>query len=934
MSKLKVHIWPTQYEIEPHNGIGRVIHAQYKHLPEFDIELTPPESADVIACHTQQYGLPRVDALHLHGMYWTGEPESGEYSSWHHRANQEIASAARRARVVTVPSDWVAIPFRRDMRINPLILGHGIETEEWNPGKPGMYTLWNKNRPGDVCSPEPALRLAQRGIEVISTFAPSGATIPANMVLTGKMDADAMKELIRNAHIYLATVKETFGIGTLEAMACGVPVLGYAHGGTLSLVEHKKTGYLVRPGDIDGLQEGWEWLTQNRDEVGARAREVALQYSWRNAIQKYAELYMSLAGALAHGVSIVIPCYNYGKYLPEAVKSAMEQTQTCEVIVVNDGSTDDSLDIARRLQKVYPRLKVLNQNNAGVAAARNNGIRAASGTHIVCLDPDDRLDNRYVETLFKEMVKDRGLGVAYTGLALLGPDGKLTPNGWPPEFSWEYMTKPTNTPASCIPCAAMFRKDMWERCGGYRQTYAPAEDTEFWVRGLSVGFSAKRVTDDGLFHYRPHEGSASRTLKYKRIDDFHPWMRDKQYPLAAPAKTVPLVRSYTPVISVIIPVADHHIKFLPTALDSLLGQTFRDWEVIVVTSGIPSTDDVLKPYPFVRMITSGPFADVADNRNIGLDNARAPLTAFLDADDYLHPTALQKMLELYSTSGGRYVYTDWAAIREGKVEPHECPNYDPKAMLEFPQHAVTVLIDTEKARNIKFDDTLEVLEDWDFFRKCAIRGYHGVRLPEFSLYVRIGTGLRTTKAMSNRAAYVQKIRENPRQGEFTMAGCCGGGADTLLAAKAALAGLYREEPEPAGEGPVIQTPKKVRMEYIGNRTGAISYGGAGTIPSGSNYRGGNNMFDKYVDALPEDVAWLKGTGDWREVKMPPAEPEQAPVEELIVPKLEPETLVVPIEPDVAPVEIHPIVIDENSLTVLEEPKAVEQTPVKTKKAKK
>jgi len=86
------------------------------------------------------------------------------------------------------------------------------------------------------------------------------------------------------------------------------------------------------------------------------------------------------------------------------------------------------------------------------------------------------------------------------------------------EFDWESQAKPHVPPSNCIPSACMIRKSMWERAGAIRLVYAPGEDAEFWTRGLSVGFTAKKVSDQPLFEYRMHGGSASRTKTYNRTD--------------------------------------------------------------------------------------------------------------------------------------------------------------------------------------------------------------------------------------------------------------------------------------------------------------------------------------------------------------------------------------------------------------------------------
>ena len=99
----------------------------------------------MIACHIQQGELPRVDVLHCHGLYWQRH-EHAPYQPWHHEANARIVDAARKAMIVTVPGDWVAEPFKRDMRIMPRVIGHGIDLDDWPPAENKGYVLWNKNR--------------------------------------------------------------------------------------------------------------------------------------------------------------------------------------------------------------------------------------------------------------------------------------------------------------------------------------------------------------------------------------------------------------------------------------------------------------------------------------------------------------------------------------------------------------------------------------------------------------------------------------------------------------------------------------------------------------------------------------------------------------------------------------------------------------------
>jgi glycosyltransferase involved in cell wall biosynthesis len=759
---MKVYLAPHVSQIDPATGIGRVVIAQHKYLQNYDIELVDDlENADVTAVHTQDFGIFNPDVVHTHGLYWTGDPGSGAYANWHHTINKRIIESIRRARKITVPSNWVAMPFKRDMRISPVVIGHGIDFDEWGPGENRKYVLWNKNRDVDVCDPAPAWELAERGIQVVSTFKPKGGLTPDSMAVVGRVSFEDMKKLIADADVYLATTKETFGIGTLEAMACGVPVLGYSWGGTLDLITHKEDGYLVDPGDIEGLLRGLEYIRKNRKRMSIQARVTAKLYGWKNVIGKYAELYRSVNEPEPNGVAIVIPNFNYGEYIVGAVESAIHQVHPVkEIIVVDDGSTDDSLSILHKNYKNNSLVKIIAQENQGVASARNKGISATQQPFIVCLDADDMLDPHFIQVCQDAMINDRGLGIAYTGITLEQGYGWESYTAWPPEFDWGIQASPHNPPQNCIPSGSMFRRSMWERAGGYRQAYAPAEDTEFWTRGLSTGFTAQKVTREGLFMYRAHPGSASRTKEYKQIDAWLPWMKDKQFPLAAPTKESTLIRSYsTPEISVIIPVGPGHGKYLSNAIESVIGQTFGNWEIIVIddtySHELVIDENILRSYPFVNLITPPGNIGAGAARNEGLKAAKSPLVLFLDADDYIMPDALKLMLHKFNLSNGEYVYTDY--IR-GKVNI-ELPEYKPELLIEGLIHAVTVLMKRSDAQIIGgFDEDLISWEDWDFFAKCAANKIYGVRLQEFLLVYKAETGRRRETALQRKKELHEVIK--------------------------------------------------------------------------------------------------------------------------------------------------------------------------------
>lgn len=919
---MKVHITPNPETINDDNGIGRIVHAQFQMLPDYGIELVRNvENADIVACHVEQGNLPTIDVLHCHGLYWTGDVSSGEYHNWHHTANAKIVQSVRKAFTVTVPSQWVAEPFKRDMRLSPTIIGHGIHVDEWKPAKKHEdYILWNKNRAGDVCDPTPAYELALRGQSVVSTFLPSNTSAPASMRVIGVLPHARMKELIQRANVYLATTQETFGIGTLEAMACGVPILGYRHGGTADLVEHKITGYLVDPGDVDGLLAGVEWLRKNRNAVSLAAREFASRFDWSLIMQQYADTYRQTYEKKRQyvyddSVTVVITNYNYGRYVTEAIQSVLAQTKPPkELIIVDDGSTDNSkqvlgvyennqagtLAINTQVTDNEPiphrpktDVQVVYQKNAGVAYARNKGVSLASGRYILCLDADDKLDPRFLETLVPTIHRKRDLGIVYAGLAIINAHNRLQRCQWPIAFDWDVQSKGGIPPSNAIPSAALYRREMWERSGGYKQEYAPGEDCEFWVRGLSVGYAAEHVTDEPLYLYRWHTQGASRTRPYVPIDSWHPWMKDKQYPIGAPAKEAPIVRSYSqPLVSVIIPVGPGHKQFLSTALDSLLGQTFRNWEAIVIDDTDDENESIASDmhfrtvYPFIKLYKTQGKQGAGHARNLGIQHARAPFCLYLDADDYLLPDALKSMLRQYvkinsgkQSTRANYIYTDWLRMESnGKLTEHATPEYDQASWLKKGQHAVTVLIETEIAKQFPFDEHMTGWEDWDYFIKLAISGACGNRLPEQHLVYRMHSGQRRERSLDQKNSLLDELKaryDEYMKGTKKMAGCgsCGKSMGPLQQIKKELNDQVASQPHPLlsrlntasqsnvqviSSAPTVIEPETVRMQYTGKRDAPVLY-----KANGRNYRGARDPQYQYINAHKDDVDALQKSGAWR-----------------------------------------------------------------------
>ena len=218
-------------------------------------------------------------------------------------------------------------------------------------------------------------------------------------------------------------------------------------------------------------------------------------------------------------VSIIIPCYNKSRYIGETIESALNQTYpNIEVIVVNDGSTDDSLEQIKRF--VPKGITLIQQENQGVCITRNNGIRHASGQYIVPLDADDILEFSYVERCIECFHKDPSLKLVYTQGDYFGQrHGSIS---FPPYLFDTLLWY------SIIPATSMYRKEDFNQTIGYNpnMTYA-LEDWDFYLTLMQPSDKAHLI-DEVLFHYRIVELARNSNIEnnkeaiFKQIYRNHP----------------------------------------------------------------------------------------------------------------------------------------------------------------------------------------------------------------------------------------------------------------------------------------------------------------------------------------------------------------------------------------------------------------------------
>ncbi|MER2552858.1 MAG: glycosyltransferase family A protein [Thauera sp.] len=203
-------------------------------------------------------------------------------------------------------------------------------------------------------------------------------------------------------------------------------------------------------------------------------------------------------------VSIIITNYNYGRFLGEAIDSALAQTwPNKEVIVLDDESRDDSIEVACR----YP-VTVLAQKNRGLSLARNNALTQASGEYVIFLDADDRLVPTAVEHLMARLAQaPADIAYAYGQMRYFGERDGLFASG---PFDARRLAK-----ANYICATTLLRKDVLLAAGGYDNAFRKLrEDWELYLRLCSKGYQGVFLPEVVLEN-RKHKGATVGTSPIK-----------------------------------------------------------------------------------------------------------------------------------------------------------------------------------------------------------------------------------------------------------------------------------------------------------------------------------------------------------------------------------------------------------------------------------
>lgn len=290
---------------------------------------------------------------------------------------------------------------------------------------------------------------------------------------------------------------EGFGMVSVEAQAYGMPVIATNVGGVPETFKNDLTGVLVPPNDSKSISEALNRLFKNPTElarISLAAKEFASKhFSWgerREKISQYLDLITNLPN---EKISVIVPAFNSSSTLAKTLQGLQNQTlKPSEIIVVDDGSTDDTTVIAKKF-----KVKLIQQTNKGASVARNVGFAASTGQYVLFCDADVNVQPNMLESLTRALLLRPDAGYAYCNFKF----------GWHTFDLFDFDAKHLKA-ENYISTMSLIRRG---NCIGFNETLKRYQDWDLWKRLLEKNISGVWVPAR-LFKTRLGQGISKNSL--------------------------------------------------------------------------------------------------------------------------------------------------------------------------------------------------------------------------------------------------------------------------------------------------------------------------------------------------------------------------------------------------------------------------------------
>lgn len=320
----------------------------------------------------------------------------------------------------------------------------------------------------------------------------------------------------------------------IEAMYFGLPVVSFScESGPREIICDGENGLLAEEENAIDLAEKIEMLMRNRDlceRMGKSASRSARRFEkkkildqWEKFCRRIIDEYSGMREGMAELISIIVPMYNSERYIRECIASIQAQTYSYyEVILIDDGSYDESITICNKICRQDKRIRLIAQEHKGVSSARNKGIEEAGGKYIFFMDSDDIIHPQLLEALYLLLEKSHA-AMATEGYCFISREMHKRKVEWRYWNRYEIESYSIDCKEAIKRLSMADREAMLYTIGGkmicreslcklrFNQKITHAEDTLFIYQMLNYGIDVSILCCD-WYGYRNHKGCVTRSV--------------------------------------------------------------------------------------------------------------------------------------------------------------------------------------------------------------------------------------------------------------------------------------------------------------------------------------------------------------------------------------------------------------------------------------
>lgn len=438
-------------------------------------------------------------------------------------------------------------------------------------------------------------------------------------------------------------------------------------------------------------------------------------------------------------VTAIVSTYNSEKFIHGCLEDIVNQTLYAkgelEIVIINSGSKQNEEKIVNEYLSKYKNIKYIKTENETIYQAWNRGIKIASGKYITNANTDDRHGKDALEILAAELDADEQIGLVYADQYITNKENQTfeehTIVGY---FEWPDFDRIQLIHCACIGPQPMWRRSLHERFGYFDGTLRVAGDYEWWLR-ISEKVKLKHIPKKlGLYLL------SNNSIEYRYPVEMQNETRNIRLDYAQKAHLEALdynkykatflisIKCEQQLISIIIPTYNRKNK-LKNAIKSVLNQTFNKFEIIIVNDAGENVTGLVEQFRDnrIKLINHSENKGLAASRNTGIKVAKGEYIALLDDDDIFYPNHLETALK-YLSEDNKVVYSD--AVRYmynipgqkiiNKSVPYSI-DYNRDKILIGNIAPVNCFVFRKSLIEVAglFDESLSVLEDWDFWLRLS-----------------------------------------------------------------------------------------------------------------------------------------------------------------------------------------------------------------------